>query len=305
MPKQLLIICGPTGVGKSTLAMALARQWHCPIISADSRQIYKYLDIGTDKPGLKERSEVTHYLIDFLELDQSFNVGQYKIEASKIMNELFKIHKRLILCGGTGLYIKALIDGLDEMPTSTIESRYMVEKNFKEGGLEKLQTLLKEIDPEYYFKSDIQNYRRVSRALEVYFTSGKNISQFHLQNKSKLDFDYYFMLLNKPRPELYQRIERRVDQMIQNGLINETKEFLAFRNFQCMQTVGYKEIIAYLDNTLSADEAINLIKQHSRNYAKRQLTWFKKYATPHEIDPDNILAIQKIMDEMDKDIQID
>jgi tRNA dimethylallyltransferase len=286
MSKHLIVICGPTAIGKSALAIQLARHFHTEIISADSRQVFKHLNIGTAKPDENELKSVKHHLIDIIELDKTYNAGQFAEDTRIILSEIYKKNDYAILCGGTGLYIKALLEGIDPVPVSSSESIQKVNELLHAGGIAALQEKLLEVDPVSYHGMDLQNPRRLSRALEVYFTNGIPLSKHHSNPKLINPFQTHYLFLNLDRKTLYEKIDHRVDHMIELGLKEEVQQNIAFKNYQAMQTVGYKEMIGYLEGQLSLESAIMLIKQHTRNYAKRQITWFKKYCPAKEIQFD-------------------
>ncbi len=293
MPKHLIVVCGPTCTGKSAIAIQLAKHFRTQIVSADSRQIYKHLDIGTAKPSHEDLLTVKHHLIGFLELDMTYNAGQFAQDARKIIDQIFQHSHYAVLCGGTGLYIKALTDGIDAIPPSSQYSKLKVRSLFQQGGLAAIQQTLAAVDPKSFARLDIKNPRRVCRALEVYYTTGIPLSALQSNRKNELPFKVHYFYLNLDRKILYNKIDNRVDKMIEMGLIEETKRCLDFKNNQALQTVGYKEIIAHLEGRLSLDVAIGQIKQHSRNYAKRQITWFKKYCPDNELDAASLDAALK------------
>ncbi len=296
MKNTLVVIDGPTASGKTDIAFELAKRWSCPIVSADSRQIFKEVNIGTAKPSLTILSSVKHYFIDYLEIDATYNVGQYEHEANKLITELFQTHSKIILCGGSGMYIKSVIHGLNDLPTSTMEIRQLVQDLFKNNGISALQNYIRITDPEYYEIVDLDNVRRLSRAVEVYLMTGRPFSSFRTGHHEEKAYSVFELCLIPARDVLYQNINLRVDKMIEEGLVEETKKLMEFRDTQAMDTVGYKEIFAYLDGTLELKEAVELIKQHTRNYAKRQMTWFHKECKGMFIDPANSADLNKALD---------
>ena len=299
MKNTLVVIDGPTASGKTDLAYQLALKWSCPIISADSRQVFKYVNIGTAKPSSSMLNAVKHYFIDHKEIDASYNVGEYEKEASQLIDQLFKDHCKLILCGGSGLYIKSIFHGLNDLPTSTKEIRLIVNELFNKNGIEGLQKFIRITDPEYYESVDLNNPRRLTRAVEVFLMTGKPFSSFKTGDHEEKNYSYVELTLLPDRNELYHAIERRVDAMIENGLIEETRSLLEFRDTQAMDTVGYKEIISYLDGQLDIKQAIELIKQHTRNYAKRQITWFHKESTGIHLNPENKAELEKYLTKLE------
>ncbi len=301
MKNTLVVIDGPTASGKSNLAYQLAMKWSCPVISADSRQVFKQVNIGTAKPNNLMLQSVKHHFIDHVDIDANYNVGEYEREASKLIDELFKVHNRLILCGGSGLYIKSILHGLNDLPVSTKEIRMVVQDLFDKNGIDGLQKFISITDPEYYQSVDLNNPRRLTRAVEVFLMSGKPFSSFQTGSEQE-DKNYTIaeLTLMPERNELYKIIDQRVDQMIENGLVDETQSLLEFRNTQAMDTVGYKEIISFLDGNLKLKDATDLIKQHTRNYAKRQMTWFHKECTGTQIDPANDEEILNYVEKLEK-----
>lgn len=287
MGNCLVVIEGPTASGKTDLAFQLAQEWSCPILSADSRQVYKLVNTGTAKPSVSMLQTVKHYFIDHVNIDEDYNVGTYETEANDLIENLFQSHDKLILCGGSGLYIKSVIHGLDELPASTPQIRRQVDTLYKDKGLEGLQQFIRETDPGYYHSADIQNPRRLQRAIEVYLLTGKPYTSFRKGQFGKKNFRVIELCLLPDREKLYSAIHQRVDEMIKNGLVEETNALWQYRNTQAMDTVGYKEIIAYLEGKLDLPSAIELIKKNSRNYAKRQCTWFKKANKGLFFDPDD------------------
>ena len=274
--KKLIVIGGPTASGKTGLAIALAKKFHAEIISADSRQFYNKLDIGTAKPSTTELNSVVHHFINFLEPDEDYNIGRFEIDALKKIEELFKTNEYVVLVGGSGLYIQAVCEGIDELPESDPILREKFKKIIEEDGLEKLAEYLKEKDPEYFEIVDKKNKHRIIRALEVIEQSGITYTELRKSNKKIRPFDIIKIGIDLDRKELYHKINERVDDMMKLGLVGEVTSLLPYRNLNALKTVGYEEIFDYLDHTIPLDEAVELIKKHSRNYAKRQVTWFKR-----------------------------
>jgi tRNA dimethylallyltransferase len=274
--KKLIVIGGATATGKTTLAIQLAKHYNTEILSADSRQFYKDMSIGTAKPNPLELSEAKHHFIDNLNVVDHYSVGDYERDATALLNNLFKNHDILIMVGGTGLNIKAVCEGLDSYPNTPIELRTQVELSYSEHGIQYLQNELKRIDPLYYQEVDINNPHRLIRAITVFRASGRTFSEFRGQAKPLRPFTPIYFNLEMERQLLYDRINTRVDKMIASGLLEEVTNLIPFRNCNALQTVGYKELFDYLDGKCEWAKAIDLIKQHTRNYAKRQVTWFKK-----------------------------
>lgn len=272
--KKLIVIAGPTASGKTKLSVGLAKQLKCPVISADSRQFYTEMNIGTAKPTREEMEDVPHYFINSHSLNNPLTAGMYEKKAIDLIETLFQKNEHLILVGGSGMFIDAVVFGTDRIPHSK-EIRNKWNDLFEEHGLPYLQAQLKEKDPEYYNKVDLKNPVRLIRALEVIELTNTKYSELR-KNKAHRDFDTSYYVIDHERDFLYQRINTRVDQMIEDGLIDEVKSLAAYRDSQAMNTVGYKEVFEYLDGDISKDRAIELIKKNTRNYAKRQITWFKR-----------------------------
>jgi tRNA dimethylallyltransferase len=273
----LIVITGPTASGKTGLAIRLAKHFLCPIISADSRQFYRPLPIGTAQPDQEEMEGVPHYFMGNLDIHETMSAGKYAQEARNLIQSLFQKYKTIIVCGGTGLYIQALLYGMDEFPPVQDELRNNLNQRYKNEGLAVLVDELQLLDPEFCKSADLQNPQRVLRALEVCLTSGKPFSTFKKQSQLPLlSCKTEIFCLNPDRRDLYRNIDLRVDSMIEKGLEKEAKEMIPYRHLNALNTVGYKEMFQYFDGFFSREEAISLIKQHTRNYAKRQMTWFRK-----------------------------
>lgn len=275
-PKYLIIIAGPTATGKTDLAIQLAKYYKTEIISADARQFYKELNIGTAKPSPQQLNEVPHHFINSLSVHDAYDVGKYETEVLQLLDQLYLKHDTVILCGGSGLFIKAITDGLDELPPTDPEVRNQLQIIFEQKGISALQELIKEKDPVYYSTVDINNPQRLMRALEVCISTGQPFSSFHKNEKAKRDFISIKICLDAERSELYKRIDQRVDEMFANGLLDEAKKLSPFKELNALQTVGYSELFQHFENKINLEETKNIIKQHTRNYAKRQITWFKK-----------------------------
>ncbi len=274
--RHLIVIVGPTAIGKTALSLQMASYFDTEILSADSRQFYKEMNIGTAKPSPKELASVRHHFIDSHSIREGYSVGKYEEDAIQLLNELFLTKQVLLLLGGSGLYIKAICEGLDEMPETKPEIREQLKQQYQKEGLETLQIQLKNLDPAHYESVDLQNPHRVIRALEVCLSTGKPYSSFRTEQKTERDFQIHKIGLERPREELYQRIESRVDEMLAQGLLEEVKNLSDWKSAQALQTVGYTEIFGYLEGKYDWEEAIRLLKRNSRRYAKRQMTWFKK-----------------------------
>jgi tRNA dimethylallyltransferase len=277
MNKKIICVSGPTAVGKTSYAIDLALKHHTEIISFDSRQIYKELNIGVARPSLEELNTVPHHFIANKSIHKSFTVNDFEIEALELIQTLFKEKDTIIICGGTGLYLNAIRFGLDEMPEISNEIRTKVDAEIASQPIEIIQEKVKKIDPESYESMDIFNTRRLQRVLEIFYATGKKWSDFKSFEPKKRPFQIENIVLNRKREELYSRIDQRVDQMIEMGLEREVKSLLPYFHLNALNTVGYKEWLPFFENEASKEEVIDKIKQHSRNYAKRQITWFKKF----------------------------
>ncbi|MFQ3576177.1 MAG: tRNA (adenosine(37)-N6)-dimethylallyltransferase MiaA [Cytophagales bacterium] len=276
MPK-LIAIVGPTAVGKTKYAVDLALQKACPIISADSRQFYKEISIGTAKPDANEMKGVPHHFINSHSVHETFTAGDFEKEGILLLEKLFQNHDEVILVGGSGMYVNALCMGLDEMPQGNEEIRTQLQQLFHEKGITILQEKLKHLDPDFFEICEQKNPQRLMRAIEICLVTGKTNLEIRNGNvPKKRFFEIQFIGLEMPRNLLNLKIEARVDEMIDNGLVNEVKSMLSFRNHYALKTVGYREIFSYLDGEISLDQAIELIKKNTKDYAKKQMTWFKK-----------------------------
>ena len=274
--KHLIVIGGPTASGKTDLAIRLAQHFTTDILSADSRQFYREMTIGTAKPTEEELALVKHHFINNLSIHDNYSVGDFEKDAIAVLQKLFETKDVVIMVGGTGLYIKAVCEGLDVFPDTPLSIRQDFEALMTENGLEYLQNLLKEVDFEYFSEVDIDNPKRVIRALSVWKASGQPFSSFRKGEQVNRFFTPQYICLDVQRPLLYERINSRVDKMVAEGLVAEAKELHPFKHLNALQTVGYSELFDYFEGTLSLSVALDKIKQHTRNYAKRQVTWFKK-----------------------------
>jgi tRNA dimethylallyltransferase len=274
--KTLIVVCGPTAVGKTHFAIALAEKLHTEIVSADSRQLYKEIPIGTAQPSTEELQRVKHHFVGNLLLEEDYNAGMFERNALELLENLFQKHDTVICCGGTGLYIKALCEGLDDVPKANELVREQLIERLEHEGLEALQIELKTLDPVHFEKMDSQNPQRVIRALEVCLSTGKPFSSFHEGAKKQRPFNIEKIGLELPREELYERINKRGDLMLEAGWLEEAKAVFDKRHLNALNTVGYKELFAHLDGEMNLEEATEKIKINTRRFAKRQLTWFKK-----------------------------
>lgn len=276
LSRNLIIIAGPTAIGKTSLSIEIAKIYNCPILSADSRQFYKEMDIGTSKPTNIEMEGVPHYFINSRSVTDEYNVGKYENDAINLIETLFQTNSCIILVGGSGLFINAVCCGFDELPQANEEIRNEINLLFTRQGIEGLQQALKKHDINYYLKVDLNNIRRISRALEVCLITGKTYTELRKGEIKNRNFNIIKIGLNALRPLLYSRINQRVDQMMLDGLLNEVKSLQKFKHLNALQTVGYKELFNYLEGNADFKSTIELIKRNTRRYAKRQLTWFLK-----------------------------
>ncbi len=283
--KKLIIIGGPTASGKTDCAIQLAQHFGTEILSADSRQFYKEMSIGTAKPQLSDLAKVKHHFIGNLSIKDAYSVGNFERDALAVLETIFEKNDTAIMVGGTGLYIRAVCEGLNVFPDVPLSIRDEFEEIFKNQGIEPLQKLLQAVDYAYFTKADIQNPMRLIRALSVWKVSGKPFSSFLSGDKIERNFTPIYIALDLPRAVLYDRINRRVDAMMAEGLLEEAKTLYPFRDLNALQTVGYTELFAHFDGDMTLDEAVDKIKQHTRNYAKRQMTWFRKNDFWQRFDP--------------------
>ncbi|HRG58751.1 MAG TPA: tRNA (adenosine(37)-N6)-dimethylallyltransferase MiaA [Bacteroidia bacterium] len=286
MFKTLVVIAGPTAVGKTALSIEIANCFNTEIISADSRQFYKEISIGTAKPTKKELGQCKHHFIGNISLKEQYSAAQFEHDSLSLCSSLFELHDLIILTGGSGLYIDALCHGFDETPSSSPAVRKALDVLFKEKGIEALQQRLSTIDPEYAAKVDINNPQRLMRALEINEVSGQNMSFFQKGQAKHRPFNILKICLTMNRAMLYERINKRVDKMIKEGLEDEALAWYHLKNLNALQTVGYKEFFDYFEGKMSYVDTVEKIKQNSRNYAKRQLTWFKRDKLYHWFDVD-------------------
>lgn len=274
--KTLIVIAGPTAIGKTALAINIAQHFNTEIISADSRQFYKEMSIGTAKPNAKELAQAKHHFINSHSITQNYNVGDFEKEALLCLTKIFENQNIAIMVGGSGLFINAVLYGFDELPKASEELRLALNQRLLSHGIAPLQAQLKELDPEYYTEVDVNNPQRIIRALEVCLSTGQTFTSFRNKNPKERNFNTILIGLNTDREILYQRINHRVDLMLQEGLIEEVKQLQNYQHLNALKTVGYTEIFRYLSNEWTLEEAIEKLKQNTRNFAKRQITWFKK-----------------------------
>ncbi len=276
MKNTCIIITGPTAIGKTSLAIELAQHLSTQIISADSRQCFKELNIGVARPSIDQLDLVKHYFINSHSIHEQINAVTFEKYALDAISEIFKKSNVAVMVGGTGLYIKSFCEGMDDISQIPLEIRTMVMEKYHANGIEWLTEMLEENDPEFAKNGEMQNPQRMMRALEVTLSTGKSILSFQSNKKAERDFDVIKIGLELPREELYTRINNRVDEMITSGHIEEVKNLQQYKSLNALQTVGYRELFDCFDGKINEERAIELIKQHTRHYAKRQLTWFKK-----------------------------
>ncbi len=284
----LIVIAGPTASGKTAFAIEMAKALGTVILSADSRQFYKEMSIGTAAPTEDELRQAQHYFVHHISIEDKYDVADYERDAIQLLEALFKTHDQVILTGGSGLFIDAVCNGIDAMPDVEPDIRQKVQKLLDEGGLRALQDEVQRLDPEYYALVDQQNPRRLQRALEVCYQTGKPFSSFRSGNTVKRDFEIKKYALLWDRQQLIERIDRRVDMMMEQGLLEEAKSLYQKRHLNALNTVGYKELFAYFDGQCTLKEAVEQIKIHTRQYAKRQMTWLRKDTSYQWIMPEDI-----------------
>lgn len=299
-PKTLIVIAGPTASGKTAVAIQLAQHYHTVIVSADSRQFFREMSIGTAKPTEGELAAAPHYFINSHSITEPFSVGDFERQCMQLLDGLFKKHDVVILVGGSGLYIKAITEGFDELPTADPDIRDRLNTELAANGIAALQERLKQVDPAYYTEVDINNPQRVIRALEVYEATGNPISSYRKSTVNKRPFNIIKFGLDMPREKLYDRINQRVDIMINDGLVEEVAALTPYRSYNALNTVGYSELFNYFDGKTDVDTAIAAIKQNTRRFAKRQLTWFRKDKEIIWMDAGNEKLVDSMIAEIDK-----
>ena len=295
--KYLIVIVGPTAVGKTDFSLKLAKKFDTEIISADSRQFFKETEIGTAKPTIEERKQVRHHFVDSLSITDPYDVGDFENDVLLLLQKLFKSVDVVVMTGGSGLYVKAVCEGLDEMPDVDLDIRMNLNRLYESAGLQILQEKLLKADPEYYANVDLQNPQRLIRALEVYEATGRPFSSFRVKQPKNRPFEIIKIGLERDREKLYERIDERMDLMIAQGLFEEARQLYDQRELNALQTVGYTEIFGYLEGKYDKEEAIRLLKRNSRRYAKRQLTWFKKDSEIKWFSSDEEAAIWQYLSE--------
>lgn len=289
--KTLIVITGPTAVGKTALCLDIARHYDIPIINADSRQIYRELKIGTAAPTEEQLRQVRHYFVGTLGLDDYYSASMYEEQVMALLSELFATHDYALLTGGSMMYIDAVCNGIDDIPTVDDETRQTLKRRLADEGLEALCEELRQLDPEHYAIVDRKNPRRVVHALEICHMTGRTYTSFRAGERKERPFRIVKIGLTRPRDVIYDRINQRVDQMMADGLLDEARALYPLRQLNALNTVGYKEMFAYLDGTWTLEEAVERMKGNTRRYARKQLTWFKKDPAVVWFSPDDLSAI--------------
>lgn len=274
--KTLIVLVGPTGVGKTETSLVLAETLHAPIINADSRQIYKGMGIGTAAPTPEELARVEHHFVQFLNPGEYYSAAQFELDVMARLETLFQSHDYVLLSGGSMMYIDAVCKGIDDIPTVDAETRKMMLERYEAEGLERLCSELRVLDPEYYQVVDLKNPKRVIHALEICYMTGKTYTSFRTNTRKERPFRIVKIGLKREREILYDRINRRVTQMLEMGLEQEVRSLMPYRNTNALNTVGYKEMFAYFDGAMTLDQAADKIRQNSRIYSRKQMTWFKR-----------------------------
>ena len=293
----LVVLIGPTAVGKTDTSLAIADYFSCPIISSDSRQMYQGMEIGTAMPTKEERERCKHYFVGQLKPGDYYSAAKYEEDVIKLLEKEFVNNKVMLMSGGSMMYIDAVCKGIDDIPTVDDETRAMVLEKYEKEGLEQLASELRILDPEYYNEADIKNPKRVMHALEICYMTGKTYSSFRKRSVKERPFKIIKIGLQRNREELYERINRRVDMMIEQGLIDEVKSFSHLKNHNSLNTVGYKEIFKYLDGEWTLPFAIEKIKQNTRIYSRKQVTWYRKDEDIAWFHPNDIKDIIKYIED--------
>ncbi len=297
-PEQptLLVLIGPTGIGKTELSLSIAETFGCEIVSADSRQLYADLKIGTAAPTVEQLARVPHHFVGMLQLQDYYSAAQYEAEVLELLPRLFAANNMVLLTGGSMMYVDAVCDGIDEIPTIDAATRAFVMKKYEEEGLEVLCQELLRLDPEHYAEVDLKNHRRVIHALEVCYMTGVAFSSFRTRTRKERPFRIVKIGLRREREDLFARINARVEHMMTDGLLDEARRMLPYRDCNSLNTVGYKELFAYFDGKITLEEAVEKIKRNTRVYAKKQMTWFKKderihWFHPNELSPEALQSL--------------
>lgn len=294
---NLVVLIGPTAVGKTATSFAIAEHFGCPIISADSRQMYRGMKIGTAMPTKEELEQHKHHFVGQLTPGDYYSAARYEADVLELLEKEFPHHPTMLLTGGSMMYIDAVCYGIDDIPTVDDQTRAMVIEKYNREGLESLAAELRLLDPEYYAEADIKNPKRVMHALEICYMTGKKYSSFRTRKKKQRPFNIIKIGLRRDREELYYRINRRVDMMIEQGLVEEVKQFVHLKEHNSLNTVGYKEIFKYLDGEWTLDFAIEKIKQNTRIYSRKQVTWYQKDEEITWFHPDDVEGILKHIEE--------
>lgn len=295
--KYLITLAGPTAVGKTQVAIEMAQHFKTEIINADSRQVYREMKIGTAIPSPGQLESVPHHFIGNRSIQEYYNASMFEQDALALLARLFVGHDTVIMTGGSGMYMDAVCSGIDDFPAVNALLREQLKSDFQQKGMDWLRSRIQESDPDYYVQVDLNNPKRLLKALEIITMTGRPYSSFLTRRKKEREFGIIAVGLNMERTALYRNINQRVDSMIREGLVPEVKALLPFRHFNALNTVGYKEIFAHLDGKISLEEAIDLIKRHSRQYARRQITWFRKNGNIRWFAPDELSIIIKFVEE--------
>lgn len=298
MTKFLIIIAGPTGVGKTDLSIEIAKHFGSEIFSCDSRQFYRELGIGVAKPSAEQMEMVRHHFIDNVSVTERYSIWQYEEDAIKLLDKYFETHDYAIMCGGSGLYIDAVCNGIDLMPDPDPSIRQDVINLYHEKGIEALRFELQRIDPEYYATVDLKNPQRIMRGIEMTRQTGRPFSEFRTNVRQKRNFETIKILVNTDRNILYDRINRRVDKMVRKGLLDEARKLIVYRENVALKTIGYTELFDHIDGLTSFDEAVELIKRNTRRYARRQITWFHRNNEYMECEPNAETLLSKITEKI-------
>lgn len=293
---NLIVIAGPTAVGKTSVAVELAKHYQTEILSADSRQFYREMQVGTARPTAKEMNGIPHHFTGHLYVTETYNVSTFEKEALSLLESLFQSYEDVIMAGGSGLYINAVCHGIDELPDPDPELRQRLQHDYETKGIEILREKLQQLDPEYYIEVDINNPKRLIRGIEVCLATGRKYSEMRTQTSTERPFNIIKIGLTLEREELFQRISKRTDKMIEEGLVDEVRSLYPYRDFNALNTVGYKEIFRYLDGEITLEQTIEDIKTNTRRYAKRQLTWFRKDPEITWFSPFDLQEIIKFID---------
>lgn len=293
--KTLFVLLGPTGVGKTELSLQIAEFLHIPILNADSRQLYRDLPIGTAAPTAEEQARVRHYFVGTLSLTDYYSAARYETEALAVLDKQFGKHDVAMLSGGSMLYIDAVCQGIDDMPSVDADTRASVLQRLEERGLDALSAELKLLDPDYYAQCDVRNTKRVVHALEICYMTGRPYSTFRVRATKERPFRIIKIGLTREREELYDRINRRVDMMMDRGLLDEARRVYSYRHLNALNTVGYKELFRYFDGEWTLDFALDKVRRNSRVYSRKQMTWFRRDPSIQWFSPDDMVKIRNFI----------